>query len=96
MAYSEKHREIANEGMRSPAGDKKHISKYLSLSHEDRKKTDTLSGRMYRGLHKSQDKSTPRSKALKGGHKQGEREAGSKKAGFYVAGHKNYGDVYEK
>ena len=40
-------------------------------------------------------KSTPRSKALKGGHKQGEREARSKKAGFYVAGHKNYGDVYE-
>lgn len=31
----------------------------------------------------------------KGGHKQGEREVRSKKAGFYVQGHKNYGDVYE-
>ena len=31
----------------------------------------------------------------KGGHKQGEREVASKKAGFYVQGHKNYGDVYE-
>ena len=31
-----------------------------------------------------------------GGHKKGEREARSKKVGYYVAGHKNYGDVYEK
>jgi len=31
----------------------------------------------------------------KGGHKQGEREVRSKKAGYYVAGHKNFGDVYE-
>lgn len=30
------------------------------------------------------------------GHKHGEREARSKKAGFYVHGHKNYGDVYEE
>lgn len=39
-----------------------------------------------------------KSKALQGksgGHKQGEREARSKKAGHYVHGHKNYGDVYE-
>lgn len=39
-----------------------------------------------------------KSKALEGkksGHKQGEREVRSKKAGFYVHGHKNYGDVYE-
>lgn len=34
-------------------------------------------------------------KKIKGGHKQGEREVRSKKAGFYVQGHKNYGDVYE-
>ena len=34
-------------------------------------------------------------KKAKGGHKQGEREVRSKKVGFYVAGHKNYGDVYE-
>lgn len=34
-------------------------------------------------------------KKKKGGHKQGEREVASKKAGFYVQGHKNYGDVYE-
>lgn len=33
--------------------------------------------------------------AKKGGHKQGEREARSKKAGHYVHGHKNFGDVYE-
>ena len=49
----------------------------------------------YNKKHPIHMKSTPRSKALKGGHKQGEREARSKKAGFYVAGHKNYGDVYE-
>jgi hypothetical protein len=30
------------------------------------------------------------------GHKQNEREVRSKKAGFYVHGHKNYGDVYEE
>lgn len=34
-------------------------------------------------------------KKKKGSRKQGEREAASKKAGFYVQGHKNYGDVYE-
>ncbi len=40
-----------------------------------------------------------KSKAIekaKGGRKKGEREVASKKAGFYVQGHKNYGDVYEK
>lgn len=59
--YNEKHREIANEGMRSPAGDKKHMNKYLSLRGKDRSKVDILSGRMYRGLHKSDAKA----KALK-------------------------------
>jgi hypothetical protein len=41
---------------------------------------------------------SPKSTALSsksGGHKQGEREVRSKKAGFYVHGHKNYGDAYE-
>jgi len=57
MAYSEKEREIANEGMRSKAGDKKHISKYLKLSRKERENTNILSGRMYRGLHKSEAKS---------------------------------------
>jgi len=43
-------------------------------------------------LHKSKGRALSKAK---GGHKQGEREIRSKKAGFYVAGHKNYGDVYE-
>ena len=37
-------------------------------------------------------KSKSKSKALK---KVGELESRSKKAGHYVHGHKNYGDVYE-
>lgn len=44
------------------------------------------------------DAANAKHKALKErtkGHKHGEREARSKKAGHYVHGHKNYGDVYE-
>lgn len=46
-------------------------------------------------MNKGSSKGKAIEKAKKGGHKQGEREVQSKKAGFYVQGHKNYGDVYE-
>lgn len=44
---------------------------------------------------KAHEQAKDMAKKMKGGHKQGEREVRSKKAGFYVQGHKNYGDVYE-
>ena len=68
----------------------------MKLSKEIHKLKGSLHGYMkeHAGDEMGKEKSV-KHKALKGGHKQGEREVRSKKAGFYVAGHKNYGDVYE-
>jgi len=59
---------------------------YMSHKEADKKELEYRSAAKRRAL---------KNVKAKGGHKQGEREVRSKKAGFYVAGHKNYGDVYE-
>lgn len=67
--------------------------KNRAASDAFRKSPEFHSEKVSRARQSSHEKAL--SNAKKGGHKQGEREVRSKKAGFYVQGHKNYGDVYE-